>query len=168
MTSTTTATDVQWLSEGQQGDWRAFRDASARLMGALGHELEAESGLSLHEYELLVRLSEAPGRQLRMSELAAGLAHSRSRLTHTVRRMEDAGMVERRACASDARGVEAVLTEAGWQRLVAAAPGHVRSVRRHLVDVLTPEQLTALGDAMRAVNAGLDGVGCPSAVLTGE
>ncbi|WP_129337606.1 MarR family winged helix-turn-helix transcriptional regulator [Cellulomonas endophytica] len=155
------AAPVRWLTEEEQGHWRAFRDGTARLLDVLAHELDAGSGLSLHEYELLVRLSEAPGRTLRMSELAAGLAHSRSRLTHTVRRMESAGMVERRACASDARGVECVMTEQGWATLVAAAPGHVASVRAHLVDVLTPEQFRALGDAMRAVGADLDRIGCP-------
>ena len=86
-----------------------------------------------------------------MSELASGIGHSRSRLTHTIARMEQAGLVGRRACASDLRGVECVLTEAGFRRLVEAAPGHVASVREHLVDVLTDEQLAALGEAMAVV-----------------
>lgn len=149
--------EVRWLSTEQQAQWRAFRDGNALLNDVLARELDADSGLSLGEYEVLVRLSEAPGRTMRMSELADGLAHSRSRLTHTIRRMEAAGLVERTACREDARGVNATMTEAGWQRLVAAAPGHVRAVREHLVDVLTPEQLRALGSAMQAVTDALRG-----------
>ena len=119
----------------------------------LEHELDAKSGLSTHEYEVLVRLSEAPGRTLRMAQLADNIAHSRSRLTHTIRRMEESGLVARVPCESDARGVNATMTDKGWETLVAAAPGHVQSVRDHLVDVLTPEQFAALGDAMETVRA---------------
>ncbi len=142
---------VRWLDESQQRSWRAYRDGTARLMAALNHALEEETGLSLGEYEVLVRLSEAPDRTLRMSELAGELAHSRSRLTHTIRRMEEAALVERAPCLQDARGVNCTLTDAGWQRLVDAAPAHVESVRVNLVDVLSAAQLTALGDAMAAV-----------------
>lgn len=147
--------EVRWLSAEEQSWWRAYRDGTARLLDVLGHELEEDSGLSLGEYEVLVRLSEAPERTLRMSELAGELAHSRSRLTHTVRRMEAAGLVERAPCAEDARGVNCVMTEAGLARLADAAPAHVESVRAHLVDVLTPAQLGALGEAMGAVGAAL-------------
>ena len=139
---------VQWLDADQQEHWRAFRDGVALLFDALGRELDEETGLSLAEYEVLVRLSEAPGRTLRMSELAGELAHSRSRLTHTIRRMESAGLVERAPCPADARGVNCSMTEQGWQRLVEAAPSHVTSVRTHVVDPLTDEQLRALGTAM--------------------
>jgi DNA-binding MarR family transcriptional regulator len=153
--------DVRWLSSDQQRWWRAYRDGTARLLDVLGHELEEDSGLSLGEYEVLVRLSEAPDRTLRMSELAGELAHSRSRLTHTIRRMENAGLVERTPCLEDARGVNCTMTAVGWARLVDAAPAHVESVRDHLVDVLTPEQLAALGAAMEvigtALRAGCDG-----------
>lgn len=144
---------VRWLTADEQRAWRAYRDGTARLLDVLAHELEEDSGLSLGEYEVLVRLSEAPQRTLRMSELAGELAHSRSRLTHTVRRMEAAGLVERAPCLEDARGVNCTMTETGWRRLVDAAPSHVESVRRHLVDVLTPVQMQALGEAMAAVGA---------------
>lgn len=153
---------VRWLTADEQVSWRSFLEGSARLHDALAHALERETGLSIHEYEVLVRLSEAPGRTRRMSELADGLAHSRSRLTHTVRRMEDAGLVVRTPCASDARGVNCAMTERGWTTLVAAAPVHVQSVRDHLVDVLTPEQFRALGEAMRAVSSHLTSAGCPA------
>lgn len=152
---------VRWLSADQQRDWRAFRDGTVLLLDALGRDLEERSGLSLHEYEVMVRLSEAPGRTLRMSQLATDIAHSRSRLTHTISRMESAGLVSRVACSEDARGVNCVLTEKGWAALVAAAPGHVASVRAHLVDVLSGEQLVALGDAMEQVRAHLRGE-CPA------
>jgi len=142
---------VRWLTQQEQLDWRAFRDGTVRLLDALAHELDAKSGLSPHEYEVLVRLSEAPERTQRMSGLAGDLAHSRSRLTHTIRRMEERGLVVRSACTADARGVDCAMTELGWTTLVAAAPLHVQSVRDHLVDVLTPEQFRALGDAMAAV-----------------
>lgn len=147
--------DVRWLSDTQQRHWRAFRDGTALLFDVLARELDDDSGLSLGEYEVLVRLSEAPGRALRMSELADDLAHSRSRLTHTVARMERDGIVRREPARDDARGVNCVLTERGWQVLVDAAPGHVDSVRAHLVDVLDDQQLAALGVAMRHVIAHL-------------
>lgn len=146
---------VPWLTAEQQVQWRAYRDGTAWLMEAIGRQLEEDAGLSTGEYEVLVRLSEAPGRTLRMSQLADELAHSRSRLSHTVGRMERAGLVERRACSSDARGVNCTMTEQGWAAIVAAAPGHVRAVRRHLVDVLSADQLAALGDAMATVRAHL-------------
>lgn len=152
---TSTVDQVQWLNDNEQGWWRAYRDGTARLLDVLGHELERDTGLSLGEYEVLVRLSEAPERTLRMSELAGELAHSRSRLTHTIRRMETAGLVERTPCLQDARGVNCTMTPIGYERLVQAAPSHVMSVRAHLVDVLTPEQMRALGEAMAAVGAAL-------------
>jgi len=145
------ADDVRWLTPEQQHGWRAFRDGNALLLDVLARELDDDTGLSLAEYEVLVRLSEAPERTLRMSELAGELAHSRSRITHTIRRMEDAGLVVRTPCAADARGVNCTMTDAGWQRIVDAAPAHVESVRTHLIDVLTDVQLKALGDAMSIV-----------------
>lgn len=154
---TTEATDVRWLDAEQQRHWRAYRDGTELLLGALSHQLEQDSGLSLGEYEVLVRLSETPGWTLRMSELASGVAHSRSRMTHTVRRMEAAGLVERSACTEDARGVNCSMTQHGWQRLAAAAPGHAGAVRDYLVDVLSDAQLAALGTAMSTVATALRG-----------
>lgn len=143
--------EVRWLSTEQQEHWRAFLTGSAIITAALSSQLEADSGMSLSEYEVLVRLSESEDHTLRMSQLADGLVHSRSRLTHTVRRMEQRGLVERRACEVDGRGVNCHMTPLGHEALVAAAPGHVTAVRKHLVDVLTPEQFAALGAAMTAV-----------------
>ncbi|WP_136519108.1 MULTISPECIES: MarR family winged helix-turn-helix transcriptional regulator [Cellulomonas] len=160
--------DVRWLSAEQQRHWRAWRDGAALLLDALGRELDAQSGLSLAEYEILVRLSEAPGRTLRMSELAGDLAHSRSRLTHTVARLERAGIVRREPAPGDARGVNCVMTDHGWDVLVAAAPGHVRSVRAHLVDRLSDAQLAALGEAMQVVVDHLRSPGCTQARAEAE
>ncbi|NMM31912.1 MAG: winged helix-turn-helix transcriptional regulator [Cellulomonas sp.] len=145
------AADVRWLTPAQQTHWRAYRDGTALLMDVLARELDEDTALSLAEYEVLVRLSEAPGRTLRMSELAGELAHSRSRLTHTIRRMEEAGLVQRNPCALDARGVNCTMTDLGLQRIVEAAPSHVNAVRTHLIDVLTDDQLRALGTAMGIV-----------------
>ena len=144
-----------WLTVEQQRHWRAYLDGSACLAEALGRQLERDAELSLSEYEVLVRLSEAPGRTLRMSTLADSLAHSRSRVTHTIGRLEARGLVERRPCAADGRGVNAAMTTAGFARLETAAPGHVAAVRTHLVDVLTDEQLRALGESMAAVREAL-------------
>ena len=145
------AAGVRWLTPAQQTHWRAYRDGTALLMDVLARELDEDTALSLAEYEVLVRLSEAPGRTLRMSELAGELAHSRSRLTHTIRRMEEAGLVQRNPCALDARGVNCTMTDLGLQRIVEAAPSHVTAVRTHLIDVLTDDQLRALGTAMGIV-----------------
>jgi DNA-binding MarR family transcriptional regulator len=145
----------RWLDAGEQRAWRNYLRGNAALQDAINHDLEQSAGLSLSEYEVLVRLSEAEGRTLRMSVLAEELVHSRSRLTHTIRRMEEAGLVERATCAEDRRGVNAILTEAGHARLVAAAPGHVESVRARMVDRLTPEQMRQLGEIMAVfVDAG--------------
>ena len=142
---------IPWLSVEQQGSWRAFLQGAARLTEGLNRQLERDAGLSVSEYEILSRLSGTPGRTLRMSDLAIGLVHSSSRLTHTVGRLESRGLVERRPCPDDRRGVYCVLTDAGKDLLAASAPGHVRAVRENLVDRLTDGQLRAIGEAMRHV-----------------
>jgi DNA-binding MarR family transcriptional regulator len=140
----------QWLDTEQQAAWRAWLEGSALLDDALGRDL-VEVGLTFSEYDILVQLSEQPDRSLRMSELAGLVLHSRSRLTHTVSRMEARGLVRREPCEEDKRGVRCTMTEAGMQALVAAAPHHVGSVREHLVDVLDRDEFMALGAAMAKV-----------------
>ncbi|ROS76684.1 MarR family winged helix-turn-helix transcriptional regulator [Cellulomonas sp. PhB143] len=142
-----------WLDADQQLAWRRYLEGRARLHDAIGREHDAHLSVSLEEYEVLVRLSESPTESVRMSSLADGLAHSRSRTTHTVRRMEDRGLVRRGPVPGDRRGVLCTLTEEGRRTLVAEAPAHVAAVRRYLVDVLTPDQLRTLGEAMDAVTA---------------
>ena len=145
--------DSIWLDEEQQKDWRASVVGMTYLLGVISRDLEVATGLSMPEYEILVRLSEAPDWSVRMSELAEQVAHSRSRVTHTVTRLEAASLVERRPTLEDKRGIAAVMTPAGYERLAAAAPFHVRSVRARLVDVIPGEDLAALGAAMRGVLA---------------
>jgi len=143
--------DVRWLDAGQQRSWRAFLVGTTLLMERLDRELREEHRLSLPEYEIMVRLSEADGGRLRMAVLADSVSHSRSRVTHTVSRMETAGLVVRDACLSDGRGVEAVLTPRGRAILEAAAPTHVAGVRRYLVDLAEGGDLEAVGRVFDAV-----------------
>ncbi|UGT45908.1 MarR family transcriptional regulator [Nocardia yamanashiensis] len=131
-------------------------DGSQRLMADLNRQLQRDSDLSFADYRILVKLSEAPGRALRMSDLADGVLSSRSRLTHQIRRMEAERMVRRTACEDDGRGVLAQLTDEGLRRLRAAAPGHVAAVRRFFVDLLTPQQLAAVAAALDLVDLAAD------------
>jgi len=147
--------DVHWLDHQQQRTWRAFLVGTTLLMDRLDRELRDQHRLSLPEYEIMVRLSEAPGHRMRMAVLADSVSHSRSRVTHTVSRMEAAGLVARDACLSDGRGVEAVLTEQGQRALAEAAPTHVAGVRRLLVDLVDDEDLEAVGRVFDAVTDGL-------------
>jgi DNA-binding MarR family transcriptional regulator len=140
-----------WLDAQQQQAWRAYLVGSTLLLARLDRELRDEHGLSLPEYEILVRLSESPDRRLRMAMLAGAMSHSRSRVTHTVNRLERAGLVERESSAVDGRGVEAVLTDKGYDTLRQAAPTHVRGVRALLVEMATPEDFAALGRVFAAV-----------------
>jgi DNA-binding MarR family transcriptional regulator len=141
----------RWLSNGQQRSWRSFLLGVTLLMERIDRDMREKHGLSMPEYELLVRLSEAPDHELRMAELADSVKSSRSRITHTIRRLEAAGFVVRRACESDGRGVQAVLTDDGYAKLVAAAPDHVDTVRDALVDVIDAKDFEAIGRAFEAV-----------------
>lgn len=145
-------TAPRWLDVEQQKVWRAYLLGSARLAERLDADLR-EFGLDLGEYEILVTLSEAPDRRARMSELAEAVHQSRSRLTHTVSRMENAGLVDRASCPTDRRGVWAHLTDAGFRLLEVAAPTHVEAVRRHFVEAMTPEDYAAVGRGFSAVLA---------------
>lgn len=145
----------RWLTPREMRAWRGYLGLVRLLDDRLNRELQQESGLTLADYEILVRLSEAPHRRLRMTELAQGAMISKSRLSHQMTRMENRGLARREGCPTDRRGAFAVLSEAGFEALVAAAPGHVASVRRHLFDELTPEQVEALGELSDAVIAGL-------------
>lgn len=154
-----------WLTSAEQEAWRTFLYATTLLTDRFTEALQAdpEIDLTLGEYEILVRLSEAEGRFLRMSELADKVVHSRSRLTHTISRMEKRGLVERVRSTDDGRGRQAQLTEAGIKMLELAAPTHVRSVREQLLDVIGHDDLLQLG---RILAKTLDedapvAIGCP-------
>lgn len=142
--------ETRWLDADQQRAWRGFIIGTTLLGDQLDADLRRDFDISLAEYEILVRLSEND-RAMRMAQLADSMAHSRSRVTHTVNRMQRAGLVERREAAEDGRGVVAVLTDAGMALLERAAPTHVTGVRRYLVDLCSPDDFAALGRIMNAV-----------------
>lgn len=148
---TSETTGTRWLDADQQRSWRAYLVGTTLLTDRLDRDLRELHDLSMPEYEILVRLSESPSRRMRMAELAGSISHSRSRVTHTVSRLEKDGLVERSACVSDGRGVEAVLTAEGFARLEEAAPTHVEGVRRFLVDLASEEDFAAVGRVFNAV-----------------
>jgi DNA-binding MarR family transcriptional regulator len=147
--------EPRWLDDDEQRTWRAFLAAIRLLTAELDRELQRDADMPHAYYEILVALSEAPDRTMRMNELADQSQSSRSRLSHAVSRLEEAGWVERRACPTDKRGSLAVLTDKGFAALEEAAPGHVEAVRRHLFDVLTPDQVRELGEISGAVRDGI-------------
>jgi DNA-binding MarR family transcriptional regulator len=140
------AAGTRWLDPGEQKAWRAWLYSAQLLMDRLDRELTHATGISHAYYEVLVALSETPGRALRMSVLADRCLSSRSRLSHAVSRLEERGWVRRQVCEGDGRGQLAVLTDEGFAALEAAAPIHVEGVRRHLFDQLTPEQVEHMRD----------------------
>ncbi len=148
--------ETRWLSATEQDVWRTFVTMLGALGDQLDKQLQRDSAMPYTYYEILVVLSHAPDRALRMSELAGLRGSSRSRLSHAVARLEQQGWVERRECPTDKRGSLAVLTDEGFAALAAAAPGHVSTVRETLFDRLTPEQVAALGEISAAVLDGLD------------
>ena len=154
---------TRWLSASEQRAWRAYLEATKLLFDALDRQLQRDSAMPHAYYEILVRLSEAQGRSMRMSELADATRSSRSRLSHAVARLEERGWLERVDCATDKRGQIAVLTDVGFAALEEAAPGHVAAVRNYLVDRLTPEQVTQLEQIGSVVVAGLESPECRAA-----
>jgi DNA-binding MarR family transcriptional regulator len=144
-------TDGRWLDESQQQSWRALIMGMTLLIDRLDADLRRSFDVSLAEYEILVRLSERSGMQLRMAQLADALAHSRSRVTHTVQRMEKQGLVRRTSSADDGRGVVCSITDLGFERLKEMAPTHVNGVRDYLVDLASDADFEALGRVMNAV-----------------
>jgi DNA-binding MarR family transcriptional regulator len=136
---------MDWLSDEQQAAWRPLVALLLRLPAALDAELQRDAGINHFDYLVLSGLSEAPGRTLRMSELAAMANSSLSRLSHVVSRLEGRGWVRRESCPGDGRFINAVLTEEGWKKVVATAPGHVTAVRELLVGTLTKEEFAQFG-----------------------
>ncbi|WP_214326601.1 MarR family winged helix-turn-helix transcriptional regulator [Nonomuraea sediminis] len=141
-------TDTRWLDEEEMAAWRAFLSASHLLERRIEEQLKAAAGLTHPQYEILVRLADAPGRQMRMTELARGVIVSKSALTYQITQLEKAGLVERTTCPGDDRGVLAVLTDAGMACLRRVAPGHVEVVRAYLIDRMTREELRTMATAM--------------------
>lgn len=152
-----TKTETPWLNATQQRIWRSFLGGTTVLMDQLDRDLRAKHGLSMPEYEILVRLSEAPGRAARMAELAAAVAHSRSRITHTIARLERVGLVQREHCSDDGRGVSAMLTDQGFAALEAAAHTHVSGVHDYFIANAETDDLKAVGRVMQKVVEALEG-----------
>jgi DNA-binding MarR family transcriptional regulator len=135
---------TRWLSPQEERAWRAWLAMAERLRAQVGRDLQVDSGLSDADYMVLVHLSEADEHRVRMNDLSTRLNWSKSRLSHQLARMQVRGLVERAECPSDGRGAFAVLAPAGLAEIERAAPMHVASVRRHLIDVLDAEQLSQL------------------------
>jgi DNA-binding MarR family transcriptional regulator len=145
--------NVSWLDDRELAAWVRLAAVLELLPGALDTQLRRDAGLTHFEYYCLAMLSEAPQRTLRMTALAQQANATLPRLSHVVRKLEERGLVERFPCREDARATNARLTPAGWDKVVATAPGHVANVRHHVIDALTPaqvDQLAALSDAMLA------------------
>jgi DNA-binding MarR family transcriptional regulator len=149
--------ETRWLTPQEQDAWRAFMVGCRALFTAVDAQLQRDAGMPLAYYEILVRLSDAPGHALRMSQLAEATSASKSRASHAVARLEERGWVRRMDCPTDRRGQVAELTSEGYAVLVATAPGHVEQVRTSLFDGLTPEQVTqlkAISETMAAACGG--------------
>ncbi|MCX5378214.1 MarR family winged helix-turn-helix transcriptional regulator [Streptomyces sp. NBC_00091] len=137
----------RWLTESEQHAWYAWRRMFPLVNAGIARDLHLDSGLSEADYDVLSVLGSTDGHRMRISSLAVLMQWSRSRLSHQIARMERRGLVSREEVATDGRGAEAVLTADGVDVITGAAPLHVESVRRHLIDVLTPEQLRVLAEA---------------------
>ena len=146
----------RWLDESEQCAWRSYLQMHGQLLARLNRRLQADSGLSLADYEVLVRLTEVPDARLRPFELQRGLQWEQSRLSHQLTRMQRRDLVSREGCTDDGRGAFIVLTEAGRRAIEAAAPGHVDAVRRLFLDGLTRDQITMLGRLSTQVLTRLD------------
>lgn len=146
----------RWLTADEQRAWRAYLRAGMLLTARLNRQLQADSGLSLAEYEVLVQLSEAPGGRLRPFQLSRALDWEQSRLSHLLSRMTRRGFVARRECPADGRGALVVLTAAGRTAIETAAPGHVAAVRQLVFDPLDRAQAEAFGQAFEAILAALE------------
>lgn len=135
-----------WLDETQQRFWRAMLQGQTLLQTVLDRELREVAGIALADYGVLVIVSESPGRCRRMAEIAEDIGVSRSRLSHTVARLEKRGIVKRTSTRGDGRGVNCSMTDEGWELMQKIAPIHVEGVREHLIDLMSPEETQVLAD----------------------
>lgn len=148
--------ETRWLDDAQLAAWGKLVAVVELLPGVLEAQLRRDSGLTHYEYVVLSVLSESPERTLRMTLLAQRTNATLPRLSHVVRRLEERGLVTRRPCPGDRRATNALLTESGWEAVVAAAPGHVETVRRYVLDPLTPRQVGQLDGILAALLTHLD------------
>jgi DNA-binding MarR family transcriptional regulator len=148
---------TDWLDDHQQRIWRSWLKLNRELPSALGRAMQACGELSMADFEVLVNLTDVPDGRLRVTELADSMQWERSRVSHQLKRMEARGLVDRAGCPEDGRGSFVGITTSGRRAIEQAAPDHVETVRRLVIDVLTPEELDALGaitDKLRARLAG--------------
>jgi DNA-binding MarR family transcriptional regulator len=143
--------EPRWLDDAEARAWRGYMRMRTLLHAQIVRDLAREAGLSGPDYDVLSNVSEAEGRRSRLGDLAARMAWSKSRLSHHISRMEQRGLVTREDCTSDGRGAFVALTDAGLRAIQAAAPGHVASVRRHFIDLLSRDQLDALAEIAQTV-----------------
>ena len=143
--------EPKWLDARELEAWQGWLEVSTMLNRRIEQQLKDDSRLSHPQFEVLTRLSAAPGGELRMTELAGAALTSKSGLTYQVAQLEKTGLVRRRSCESDERGIIACLTEAGWQKLRESAAGHAALVRDLFLDGLTRKQFTAFADAVEAI-----------------
>lgn len=147
---------TRWLDSDEQRAWRGYRRLFTLLEARLARDLAEDSDLSMPDYTVLSNLAEAKERRWRVSELADRMQWSQSRLSHHITRMEKRGLVTREQVAEDGRGAVVVLTRQGLRATAAATPGHMASIRKHMIDLLNPEQLATLGDVAEIVIEHLD------------
>lgn len=158
--------DTRWLDREQLGAWVRLVTVLELLPGVLDGQLRRDAQLTHFDYYVLAMLSESPERTLRMTAVAQRTGATLARLSHVVQRLEARGLVERFACADDRRATNARLTDAGWQKVRDSAPGHVATVRQHVIDALTPEQVAQLRDITDAILSRLDPDGARAALYT--
>jgi DNA-binding MarR family transcriptional regulator len=144
-------TDPRWLDERQQRAWRGYLAMQARLQARLNQQLQADSGMSLADFDVLVALTDRPGVRMRVLELAEALQWEKSRLSHHLARMERRGLIQRQDCPDDARGAFVALTDEGRRAIERAAPAHVETVRTLVFDGLEPDQIDTLADIAEVV-----------------
>ncbi len=159
------AADARWLSAEEQRAWRALQYLRTPLGTALNRQLTRDSNLSTADYEVLVVLSESAEGILRAGELGQQTGWEKSRLSHHIKRMVARGLVDRRDCLTDGRGLMVGITPAGRQAIRDAAPGHVAAVREYVIDLLTPEQLRVLAEIGEAVGAKITVENCAAAAV---
>ncbi len=145
--------DISWLDEEETRIWRAFLEAGGRVVNQLDRALKHDAGMTFDDYEVLVLLSEADARRLRMTALSQRLVHSQSRLTQRVDRLVGRGWVRRERCPEDRRGTYAVITPDGMAEIEAAAAGHLRDVREMLIDLIEPVERQIVADVLERIAA---------------
>lgn len=148
--------DTNWLTDEELAAWVRTAAVLELLPGVLDSQLRRDAELTHFEYWVLAMLSETPERTLRMTELAMRTNATLPRLSHVVRRLEERDLVERFPCPEDGRATNVRLTVAGWTKVTETAPGHVANVRHHVIDALTPEQVSQLNAIAEAILARLD------------